>query len=124
MDNVFDFSIDQGSTFRMVFQLQDANEEIFDLSNFTAEMMCRKAYGSSIPQIQATVLNGKLSINTATGQITLVLDPEDTMSIRFAEPDDETLDLVYDLEIIHSLTNEVYKPVRGIMTLVREVTRY
>jgi hypothetical protein len=122
-NNTFDFVMEQGSTFRMVFLIKDANNEVFDLNNYTAEMMFRKAYGSSTPVITATTSNGKLSILVIAGQITLELEPEDTIGIRFSNRDDESIDLVYDLEIIDSITGDVYKPVRGTATLVREVTR-
>jgi hypothetical protein len=122
-NNTFDFVMEQGSTFRMVFLIKDANNEVFDLNNYTAEMMFRKAYGSSTPVITATTSNGKLSILVIAGQITLELEPEDTIGIRFSNRDDESIDLVYDLEIIDSITGDVYKPVCGTATLVREVTR-
>ena len=121
--NNFDFSVDQGSTFRMTFTLKDDNGNVFDLSTFTADLMARKSYGNTKADIVATMLNGGLSVDQTTGVITLTLEPADTSSIKFTEKDADTLELVYDLEIVSTVTGEVFKPARGTITLNREVTR-
>lgn len=119
--NTKDISMDQGSTFTYTFTLLDTLGAAFNLSGYDARLQVRKTFGSTAPVISCTLANSKLSI-TAPNIINLNLLPSDTTSIRFNAVDDDTLDCVYDLEIV-SPTSAVYKPARGTFTITREVTR-
>ena len=119
--NTKDIAMDQGSTFTYVFTLLNATGAVFDLTGYDARLQVRKTFGATSSLISCTLANGKLSI-TAPNIINLNLLPSDTSGIRFNAVDDDTLDCVYDLEIV-SPASAVYKPARGTFTLNREVTR-
>jgi len=112
--------MDQGSNLSYVFTLLEVGGGAYALTSYDARLQVRASYGATSTLINCTVANSKLVI--ASNTITLVLVPADTSSIRFADKDDETLDCVYDLEII-APSGSVYKPARGSFTLTREVTR-
>ena len=93
------------------------------LTGYDARLQVRKAYGASSTEINCTLANSKLVLtNAAGGVLTLELSPSDTSSIRFASANDDTLECVYDLELV-SPSGRVYKPARGTFTIKREVTR-
>lgn len=122
MSNVLNISMDQGSTLEYTFTLQNMDLTPFVLTGFDARLQVRKTYGGNAV-ISATLANTKLEIlSAAGGTMKLVLQPSDTSGITFANRDDDSLECVYDLEII-SPASKVYKPARGTFTLNREVTR-
>jgi hypothetical protein len=115
---------DQGSSFTYTFTLQGAGHTTYDLTGFDARLQVRRSYGAAgSPLINCTIPNGKLVLTDAPyGVLTLNLLPTDTSSIVFNNKDDDTLEAVYDLELV-SPTGKVYKPCAGTFTLNREVTR-
>lgn len=121
-DNIRNITMDQGSTYSYTWTLTDKNNAVFDLTGYDARLQVRANYGSTSTLINATLPNGKLSIDTVAGTVTLRLTPTDTSSIRFPAINDDTFDCVYDLEII-SFAGEVAKPSKGTFTISREITR-
>jgi hypothetical protein len=119
-DNTKNIVMDQGSTLVYVFTLLDKFNNAFNITGFDARLQVRRSYGDTGILINCTLANSKLSISG--NAVTLTLLPADTSSIRFNAPNDDTLDCVYDLEII-GLTGKVYKPARGSFSINREVTR-
>lgn len=122
MSNVKNIVLDQGSSYTYTFTLTDGMGAVFNLTGYDARMQVRRTYGDSTILLNATVANAKLAINTVLGTVTLDIAPADTNTIRFNEKDDDTLECVYDLEIVSS-TGRVYKPAKGTFTLNREVSR-
>lgn len=123
MSNTLNIEMDQGSTLEYTFTFQTVTNEPVNITGFDARLHVRKTYSASSPVITATITNTKLTVvNAAAGILKLTLTPDDTKDIRFASRDDESLECVYDLEII-SPVGKVYKPARGAFTIRREVTR-
>lgn len=123
MSNQLDLEVKQGTTLQVSFPIEQSAGVPFNLTGYDVRLQVRRSYGDTSTLINATLSNGKVVLtNAASGLVALHLSPSDTSSIRFASRDDETLDCVYDLELI-SPTGEVYSPARGTLTLVREVTR-
>ena len=123
MSNQLDIEVKQGTTLQVSFPIEQSAGVPFNLTGYDARLQIRRSFGEASTLLNATLSNGKLVLTSpADGVVSLVLAPSDTSSIRFADRDDETLDCVYDLELI-SPTGSVYSPVRGTLTLVREVTR-
>ncbi len=122
MNNVLNITCDQDSTLEYTFTLQNTDLTPFVLTGFDARLQVRKTYGGNAV-INATLSNTKLEIvDVFIGTLRLVLLPADTSGTSFANHDDDSLECVYDLEII-SPDSKVYKPARGTFTLNREVTR-
>jgi hypothetical protein len=122
MSNIKNIEVDQGTSYSYVLTLTNSNNAIYDLTGYDARLQVRRNYGDTTVLINATLQNSKLSVNAAAGKVTFTLAPSDTSGIRFDLKDDDTLECVYDLEII-SPTGNVYKPAKGTFTIRREVTR-
>lgn len=123
MDNILNITMDQGSSLDYSFYLQTEDGDPFNLTSYDVRMQVRKSYGSTSTEINATLANGKVALENAVGgHLKVLLLPSDTSSIRFNAVNDESLECVYDLEII-SPVGQVWKPARGTFTLNREVTR-
>lgn len=123
MSNTLNIEMDQGSTLEYTFTLRTISNDPVNITGFDARLMVRKTYGSANAEITATIANSKLTVvDAANGILKLTLTPDDTRLIRFANRNDDTLECVYDLEII-TPTSKVYKPARGNFTIRREVTR-
>lgn len=115
--------LDQGTSFEHTFTFT-FNEVPVDLTGFDARLQVRKTYGSTTAWFNGTLANTKLSMVDASGGVLkITFAPTDTSSIRFASVDDSTLDNVFDLELIEIATTKVYRPVKGTLILMREVTR-
>lgn len=115
-------TVDQGSTFEHTFTFT-VNGEPYDITGFDARMQIRRTYGDTSTVWNGTLANGKLvMVDTAAGKLKIVFAPNDFTSTRFNEKDDDTLECVFDLELI-DLGGRVRKPARGTVTIYREVTR-
>lgn len=120
MSNVKNITIDQGSSFTYTFTLTDVTNDPFDVTAYDARLMVRRSYGDTAVLMNATVTNGKLVISTNT--VAWNISPDDTSLIKFNSKDDDTLECVYDLEVISPLS-KVYKAAKGTLTIYREVSR-
>lgn len=123
LSNTYNLEVKQGDDFTVQFTIQTSVPEPLDLTGYTARLMVRKSYGTASVLITATTENGGLVIDTPAtdGVIFWNVTSASTAAIRFVG-DNETLDCVYDLEIVSS-TGAVITPARGTITLYREVTR-
>lgn len=123
MSNLLNITMDQGSTQPFIFTIKDENNAVVNLAGYDFRLQVRRTYGDTSALVNCTLANGKLAItNAAGGVVTLTLAPGDTSGIRFNSADDDTLECVYDLELV-TPTGKVAKPARGTFTLNREVTR-
>lgn len=113
----------QGASFARVIALEQprtpteqnpAEYEIYPLAQHTARMQVRKYVDSATPLITLTTENGRITINSASGLITISISAADTAAL--------TSSGVYDLEIISS-NGLVSRVIQGTFTLDLEVTR-
>lgn len=120
MSNILNIAMDQGSSLRYTFTLIDQDNLPIDLTSYDARLQIRRTYGDTSVLVNCTLANNKLS--KLSNSVILNLLPTDTSLIRFNAREDDTLECVYDLEII-SATGVVSKPAKGTFTINREVTR-
>jgi hypothetical protein len=106
----YNFTIEQGTTFRRVLTLQE-NGTAMNLTGYSVASQMRSTHDSA--SIVAT-FTGTVS-NAATGQITLSMTNTTTSGI------DEAL-YVYDIEIT-SAGGDVTRILQGTVTVTPEVTR-
>jgi hypothetical protein len=111
---IHNFTIDQGAYWRRSLKLFNPDESIYDLSGYTARMQLRRDLKASAAIISLTTENGRISIEGATGTITLILQAADTATILH--------DCVYDLEIV-TPDSKPYRVIQGNIRLNPEVTR-
>ena len=106
---------DQGSTFERIIEIKDAEGVLFPLTGYSARMQIRSTIDSSTSLLELTSANGRISINSALGTITVALTPALTAGL--------TKGGVYDLEIVKTSDGQVHKVLRGEFRLEKEVTR-
>lgn len=105
----------QGKTFEKVFYLKDSQDNIINLSGYTARMQVRPTLESETVTIELTTENSRIDINGDDGSVTLYIADEDTEGI-------EAGTYKYDLELI-SAGGRVYCPIYGSFKVKGEVTR-
>lgn len=106
---------DQGSTFQRNIEIKDMTGLTYSLAGFTARMQIRREVDTTAVMLELTTANGRLTIFPTAGTIQINLTPALTAGL--------TRSGVYDLEIVKTATNEVYKVLRGEFRLEKEVTR-
>lgn len=112
---IYDFTLEQGSTFTRDFIYKDANGAVVNLTGYSARMQIRQFKESEEKLFEATTANGKLVIAGALGKITLTIQPSDTNTVKFSQG-------VYDLEI-ESAGGVVTRLLQGVVTFDKQVTR-
>lgn len=110
----YNFTIDQGAHFERVITIQNSDDSLYDLTNYTARMQIRTEIDSADAVIELTTENGKITLGDEDGTITLVLLAEETSDLE--------TDGVYDIEII-APDDKVYRVLKGKIKLELEVTR-
>lgn len=90
----YDFSIEQGTSFRMSITYQDSNKQPINIENYCARLVWTTDTG--VTQVFTSENNDlslyKLSIDGTTGKITLLLPASTTNNFNFGNAK-------YDLEI-------------------------
>lgn len=116
---IYNFSIEQGTTFVRNFAYSDANGDAIDLTGYSARMHGRASYSSTSTVF--TVSTPTLSPGTgltiptpANGTVVLTMSASTTSALPCGG--------VYDLEIISS-GGDVTRLLQGTFTLVPESTR-
>lgn len=100
--------IDQGGAFSAEINVTDDNNDIVDLTGYTANAQMKKWYTSSNSVTFST------TISAAEGLVTISLTTAETSDIEFGR-------YVYDV-IIHNANNVSTKIVEGIATVTPTVT--
>lgn len=114
---------DQGSTRVFDITVRNPDETPTNLTGCVVRAQVRTTYSASSTVVNATLANGKLTIvNAVGGLIRWTLAPDDTAGKPIFKGDDDTVELVYDVEV-QDPAGVVFKPIRGTLTLNREVTR-
>lgn len=112
---VYNFTLEQGVTFRRQVTIYDANNDPVDLTDFTARMQIRPEVESDTVIVYLTSANGGLTLGASAGTIDILINDTETSSV--------TTDGVYDIEIISGDTGDVTRVLKGKVRLDPEVTR-
>jgi hypothetical protein len=123
---VYNITCEQGSSFLRILEIQQPDLatdptgqtfEDFDLTGYTARMQVRRTIDSDSALVTLTTENLGLEINPTEDTINMI-----KMSMAASVTASITSSGVYDLEIVDT-TGFVSKVVKGVFTLVPEVTR-
>jgi hypothetical protein len=123
---VYNITCEQGSSFLRILEIQQPDLatdptgqtfEDFDLTGYTARMQVRRTIDSASALVTLTTENLGLEINPTEDTINMI-----KMSMAASVTASITSSGVYDLEIVDT-TGFVSKVVKGVFTLVPEVTR-
>lgn len=100
--------IDQGSTYSVILNITNTEDEVINLAGFTASAQIRKHYTS------LTYTAFTTSLDEAEGNIILSLTAEQTANLAAGR-------YVYDVELISN--NVISRIIEGIVTVTPNVTR-
>lgn len=101
--------IDQGSTFQATINVTDEDDNVIDLTGYSAAASMRKHYTS------LTAYNFTVSISPALGAVTLAMSANATSNISAGR-------YVYDCELTDSYGAKT-RIIEGVVTVTPEVTR-
>ena len=102
----------QGSTFSKLLMISVAGAP-YNITGNTFRMQIRESRTKPII-IELTTENGRISVNGAAGEVTLLISATDTAALSFSTA-------LYDLEMISG--SVVSRLIEGGVTLSREVTQ-
>ena len=123
---IYNFTIEQGSTFQRTFKYKDSNGDPLSLANHDIFMDIRESVGSPTTILDigegattksdgTTTENTQFTVSSSAHQFTLVIDADTTASMSFDTA-------VYDIEI-KTASNVVTRLLQGKIKLSKEVTR-
>jgi len=110
-------SIDQGATFHkgITWKVGDPTPLPVDLTGCTARMQVRESIDSENIFIELTTENGRITLGTTDGSVSLDINATDTAALDWKRG-------VYDLEIIFA-NGVVRRLLSGTVVVSPEVTR-
>ena len=109
---IYNFTIDQGSTWTLQLIYKDPNGAPINLSGYTAKMQLRSKFDSADAVLTLTSGSG-ITIDGPTGTINLVATDEQTEAIKSGF-------YVYDLELSNG--GVITRLIQGQVTLSPQVT--
>jgi len=113
---LYNIVADQGSTLSRTIVWRDPAKKPILMDGYTARMKVR-ATASTEPVLSLTTENGRISLGSTNGQITLYVSDEDMATI----PEGKYL---YDLEMVAPSSDiYIYKLLQGNFVVRPEVTR-
>lgn len=123
-------TLKQGTYVKVSLTFRRSTTLFFDLTNYDVKVTVRTQYGSDEAVIYASSETtgpgaSKVDIIDPTnGEAAWLISPSDTDGFVWPNLDDDTADLPFDVEL-HKKNDPtvIYSPIRGTITLVREVTR-
>lgn len=110
---IYNFTLDQGSTWNLEVLYKDANNAVINLTNYTAALQLRKAYDASAA-LSLDTTNGGIVITGNLGKIAITATATQTAAIVSG-------DYVFDLEIASG--GVVSRILQGTVYVSPEVTR-
>lgn len=110
---IYNFIMDQGSTYTVQMVYLDPNGNPIDLTGCTAKMQLRLQYGDPTAALTLTTGGGGIVIDGPTGTINITATDEQTLVL-------EPTFYVYDLDIIDG--SVITRLVQGQVTVRPEVT--
>lgn len=111
----FDLNIEQGIPYQKKFLVRNEDNSLPSMTGWTARMHFRKYTSSSIIELDANTINGKLTINTADSSVEIILSENDTASLG-------SVKYVYDIELLDPSLKPI-RLVQGNVSVSLEVTR-
>jgi hypothetical protein len=112
---IYNITCEQGATFNRRFTITQPDGTPFYLNDYSARMQVRRDIDSSTILLSITSATENIVLSNALGIIDVYLTPTQTASL--------TRSGVYDLELVHTPSNNVYRVVKGAFKLDKEVTK-
>lgn len=115
MAAIYNFEIEQGTTFTKSFVWKDSAKQVVLMSGYTARMQIRPSVKAPEILLNLTTENGRIIIIPTEGKITLLIDARTTADITWSKGR-------YDLELV-SPDYTVTRLLQGDISISKEVTR-
>lgn len=110
-------NLDQGSTFDKVVIYKNKETDLpYDLTGYTAKMQIRSSYSASTFICELSTANGKITIDSLLGKLSLKILDTETALIPAGN-------YVFDLEISSISLQVVRKLLKGSISVYPEVTK-
>lgn len=109
-----DVQIEQGSTFNLIVNAKNSDGTVKNLNGYVAKMQVRPSVDSSTIYVDATSINGMISVNGPQGQVTVTINGPTTAAYTWNTG-------VYDLKVEND--TDIIRLVYGDATLSKQVTR-
>ena len=110
----YGFTADKGATFTQVIKWKDANNNLINLSGYTAEMVIREKTTATNVVLTLSTANGRIDLGGADGTITLSVSAND-MDIAASQ-------YTYTLELTSS-SGEVTRLLLGAFIIRSDIFR-
>lgn len=111
---IYNFTIEQGATFKRTFKYKDDNGDALNLSSHAIRMQIRKNVGGDLVSSFTTEGTDKFTVGgVGNNEFTLIISAGTTSTYTFNTA-------VYDIEI--ELSGEVTRLLQGKIKLSKEVT--
>ena len=112
MATISNLTIDQGTDFEIIVNVDADDGGPLDLVNYTGRAQIRKSYSS----LTATDFTVAILLPTANGELKVSLPASTSNSMKPGR-------YLYDLEIEHSSTGAVTRVIEGQVTVTPSITR-
>jgi hypothetical protein len=115
MAGQYDITIEQGATFTLALTYKDGNNQVVDLTGYTAKMQVRPFARSPKVILERTSQSGKIALGGAAGTVTITATAQETAALTPGVG-------VYDIELYSPISTTV-RLLQGDVTISAEVTR-
>lgn len=110
----FDLVIEQGATFRQLFEWHDECDNLVDVTGMTAKMQIRRSFDADAPMLTLTDTDG-ITLGGALGTVLVVIADELTAGLS------TQVGGVYDIEL-HSSDGSTERFIEGKFRVTAQVT--
>lgn len=111
----FEMVIEQGATYRQIFEWRDENGNLIDVTGMTAKMQIRRSYDNPAPMVTLTDSTG-ITLGGVAGTVLVVITDEITQTLS------PSVAGVYDIEL-YSSDGAVERFLEGSVRVTSQVTR-
>ena len=111
----YDITLEAGAPLEVPIQWKDSNGDPVDLTDYSAKAQIRYMPSSPDVLLELSTANGKITLDAATGTVTLLFSATDTAAMTWGSAR-------YDLKVT-AINNRPARLVEGIVTVSQQVTR-
>lgn len=111
----YDILIEQGASFTMTVNALKVDGTIRDLTGYTGRMQVRETVSATDILVEASTINGLMTIDGPTGAVTVVIPGATTENYDWSNG-------VWDLEVENGI-GTILRLIQGNAALSRQVTR-
>lgn len=118
MAQIYDLTIDQGTSFKQTFVVKNPDGSNVDLTNYTAKMQFRTNSMNTSVDLEVSDQTSGIQIDVANSKLIISITSEQTSSLKYSR-------YVYDVKIVNTSnpSTETKRVVQGVVNVNLQVTR-